>query len=517
MTPGSKAVLILLVLIIQAFYWAPSAKPIDKVQEIRIAETAREMAASDNWIVPYYNGELRLQKPPLPYWLTAASYKIFGTVNEFSARFASATFAALTVFLLWWWINRALGLSSAVSTSIGFISSYIALRYFRSGEADAILLFFVTAACIIVYDLLFMKATLKRVLLLHLCMGLGFLAKGPAAIAIPLVTLLWFALKNRQFDVLKKCLHPAGLLILLVTGFGWYGLIFYTMPEQANLFVSGQIDSTFITGNHPNPFYWYIPHLFEFFAPWSVFIIPAAIWLYKTPSHPPAVNYAAAWFIATFIMLSLNVNKQVQYGLLLAPPLMILLGHYLASAAAGYARINKIILISLITVTALALVVIFFKWEGIQDFPAGKMLLLLTGCLLPFAVAKLLRYNEPTRYRELLLAGIMVSGWIYGQFHLYHAPGGKGDLKQFALAAKDYSPLFIYTEADPRLSFYIERVIPVMKDEQDMLPILDKFDTLYLITEGERFNPAGKIFITKIIGNEKFSLWKLTQKNLSEN
>lgn len=511
MTHSFKAALVLLVLIIQSFYWAPSAKPIDKVQEIRVAETAREMAVSGNWIVPYYNGELRLQKPPLPYWLTAASYKIFGTVDEFSARFASATFAALTVLLLFCWLNRTLGLNSAVATSICFASSYIALRYFRSGEADAIFLFFITAACIIVHDLLFLHVTLKRVLLLHLCIGLGFLTKGPAAIAIPLVTLLWFAIRNRQFDVLKKCLHPAGILILLATGFGWYGLIFYKMPEQANFFVSGQIDSTFITGNHPNPFYWYVTHVFEFFAPWSLFIIPAAIWLYKTRPHPPAIHYAVVWFIATFIMLSLNVNKQVQYGLLLAAPLTLLLGHYLATAAGKFALANRIILIALITCAAGALAIIYYRWEGASSFVSWQALLLTLGCLLPFAVARLLGYEEPARYRELLLAGIMSSAWIYGQFHLYHAPGGKLDLKQFALAAKEYSPLFVYGEPNPRLSFYADRVVHSVENKQDLSQRLTQFDTLYLITEDELFVPADKTTATEIIDAERFSLWQVTK------
>ncbi|MEO5702905.1 MAG: glycosyltransferase family 39 protein [Gammaproteobacteria bacterium] len=500
----------MLVLIIQSFYWAPSAKPIDKIQEIRIAETAREMAASGNWLVPYYNGELRLQKPPLPYWLTAASYKIFGTVNEFSARFAAATFAGLTVFLLFCWARRTLGINSAVSAALCLMSSYIALRYFRSGEADAIFLFFITAACIMIHDLLFLRTTLKRVLLLHLCMGLGFLTKGPVAIAIPVVTLLWFVIRNRQFDVLKKCLHPAGLLILLVTAFGWYGLIFYKMPEQANLFVSGQIDSTFITGNHPNPVYWYATHIFEFFAPWSVFIIPAAIWLYKTRPHPPMVNYAVVWFVATFIMLSFNVNKQVQYGLLLAPPLMILLGHYLASSESKYALVNRIILLTLITLTAGALLIIYFKWEGAAGFASWPALWLAIGCLLPFALAKLLRYNEPARLRELLLASIMASGWIYGQFHLYHAPGGKTELKQFASAVVHYSPLFIFAESNPRLSFYTNRLVPVLKNEQAMLPLFSQYDRLYLITEGKHFQHDGRVHATEIIGNDKFSLWSLT-------
>ncbi len=511
MAPSLKAALVLLILVIQCFYWAPGAKPIDKIQEIRVAETAREMAAHGNWIIPYYNGELRLQKPPLPYWLTAASYKAFGTINEFSARFASATFAGLTVFLLFYWVRSNLGISSALAVAVCFASSYLALRYFRSGEADAILLFFITAACIIVHDMLQLRPTLTRVCALHLCMGLGFLTKGPAAIAIPVAVLLWFAIRNRQFDVLKKCLHPLGILVLLVTGFGWYALIFYQLPNQAHLFVSGQIDSTFITGNHPNPFYWYVSRLFEFFAPWSLFIIPAGIWLYKTRPQAVTVNYALVWFSVTFVMLSLNVNKQVQYGLLLAPPLMILLGHYLATGAGKFALINRITLIALIALSAGALIIIFYRWEGADGFASWQALWLALGCILPFAVARLLRYNEPARYRELLLAGIMSSAWIYGQFQLYHVPGGKMELKQFALAVKDYAPLFVYDEPNPRLSFYTGRIIPAVKNEQGLPRLLDKFATFYLITEDQPFDPDNRMAVTEIVNGEKFSLWKITK------
>ena len=47
-------------------------RAVDKIQEARIAETAREMVVDGDWLVPHYNGEVRLQKPPLTYWLTTA-------------------------------------------------------------------------------------------------------------------------------------------------------------------------------------------------------------------------------------------------------------------------------------------------------------------------------------------------------------------------------------------------------------------------------------------------------------
>ena len=38
-------------------------------QELRVILTARDMARGGSWLVPHYQGEPRLHKPPLMYWL----------------------------------------------------------------------------------------------------------------------------------------------------------------------------------------------------------------------------------------------------------------------------------------------------------------------------------------------------------------------------------------------------------------------------------------------------------------
>ncbi|MFY9908519.1 MAG: glycosyltransferase family 39 protein, partial [Candidatus Sulfotelmatobacter sp.] len=49
------------------------------------AEAAREMLVSGDYVTLHINGVRYLEKPPLPYWLVAFSYKLFG-VNEFATR-----------------------------------------------------------------------------------------------------------------------------------------------------------------------------------------------------------------------------------------------------------------------------------------------------------------------------------------------------------------------------------------------------------------------------------------------
>ena len=75
-----RIVFVLLTLFLPALLVGLGERPVYRIQEVRIAETAREMVESGDWGVPRNNGELRLQKPPLPYWLTAISYRIAGSV-----------------------------------------------------------------------------------------------------------------------------------------------------------------------------------------------------------------------------------------------------------------------------------------------------------------------------------------------------------------------------------------------------------------------------------------------------
>lgn len=45
----------------------------EDIMESRNLVTAHEMIEYDNWLVPTMNGELRLEKPPLPTWVAAES------------------------------------------------------------------------------------------------------------------------------------------------------------------------------------------------------------------------------------------------------------------------------------------------------------------------------------------------------------------------------------------------------------------------------------------------------------
>ena len=79
--------------------------PLIDRDEPRFAEASREMIGRADYIVPYFNNQLRLDKPPLAYWAQIASYRIFGE-NDFAARFPSVVAAALTALSIFAWGSR---------------------------------------------------------------------------------------------------------------------------------------------------------------------------------------------------------------------------------------------------------------------------------------------------------------------------------------------------------------------------------------------------------------------------
>src|SRR5207248_631282 len=79
----------------------PVAGLIDTPSGKRLAPLPREGLMQVNpWLVPVINGEVRLQKPPLPYWWAAILYRFFAP-NEMWARFPVALLGVIATLLIY--------------------------------------------------------------------------------------------------------------------------------------------------------------------------------------------------------------------------------------------------------------------------------------------------------------------------------------------------------------------------------------------------------------------------------
>jgi len=101
MQPGNHGrrgmMLLPIVLAAVVYFFSTTHRGVIDYDEGYYAQAAKGMAESGDWVTPYVNGVRFLEKPPLLYWLTAASFKVCG-INEFALRLPTA----LAVIALVW-------------------------------------------------------------------------------------------------------------------------------------------------------------------------------------------------------------------------------------------------------------------------------------------------------------------------------------------------------------------------------------------------------------------------------
>jgi len=207
--------------------------PLIDRDEPRFAEASREMIERGNYIVPYFNNQLRLDKPPLTYWAQIASYHIFGE-NDFAARFPSAIAAAITAILIIAWGRRIGGEKLGWWAAIIFTVSLQIFVHAKAAVADMWLVLFMTLAHWAGYELL-QSPTLNQgaavsrppraiwkspFLVFYVALALGFLAKGPIAWT-PLLTVAVVIIYTREWQLFRRFKFIGGILLMLVVVALW--------------------------------------------------------------------------------------------------------------------------------------------------------------------------------------------------------------------------------------------------------------------------------------------------------
>src|SRR5436305_5671509 len=202
--------------------------PLSNRDEPLFAEASREMIEQGNYIVPYFNNQLRLDKPPLTYWTQVSSYHIFGE-NDFAARFPSAIAASLTALTVFGWSRRTGEEKVGWWAAIIFTLSLQTFIHAKAAVADMWLVLFVTLASWAGYEL-FQGRTRNQgaavskppwaiwkwhFLIFYVALALGFLAKGPIAWT-PLLTLAAVIIYTRDWQAVRRFQFVRGILVTLV-------------------------------------------------------------------------------------------------------------------------------------------------------------------------------------------------------------------------------------------------------------------------------------------------------------
>src|SRR5574343_434153 len=103
--------------------------------EINFAESAREMLITGEYFRVHINFQPFWEKPPLFFWLQAASMKVFG-VNEFAARFPNAICGIITLTFIYHHTKHLFSQAVAKWWVLFMIGSFTPFLYFKSGIID---------------------------------------------------------------------------------------------------------------------------------------------------------------------------------------------------------------------------------------------------------------------------------------------------------------------------------------------------------------------------------------------
>jgi len=299
-----------------SFFFALGRAPLFDVDEGAFSEATLEMFQRGDFLSTYLNGEPRYDKPVLIYWLQAASVAAFGT-NEFAFRLPSALCATLWVVLTFLFarryfpVERALLAAAVTATSLGV---YVIGRV---ATADALLNMLIAASMFAVW--LHLETGRRGWLMAAFAaIGLGFLAKGPVAVLIPLAVTFAFCLLRRDLKTWARAVFdPLGLLLFAVVALPWYALILH---REGWAFVQG----FFLKHNvgrfggtlqgHAGSLVYYVPVVLIGSLPFTALLIRVLARL-RQVWRDDLQCFLLLWFAFVFVFFSLSGTKLPHYVL----------------------------------------------------------------------------------------------------------------------------------------------------------------------------------------------------------
>jgi 4-amino-4-deoxy-L-arabinose transferase-like glycosyltransferase len=302
--------------------------------EAFVSVTAQEMIKNNEYIIPTFNNEYRLNKTPLPYWLVVAVAHFTGNIDEFTSRLPSAIMAFLSVLCILYFITVILDFRTAFLSSMIWTCSLGFVRYSHSARPEMLLTFFMITCFLSFYAAIEETDRIKQViysLIFWISLGLSILAKAPSSVFFMTFSVIIYLSVFRQWKNFKKILPIWGLIICLLIALPWPILAANAMNWDMSLWKQesiGRFTGNFDANIHRHRWLYYFPRMFQFIIPWVAFLPIAVIAPFLTAWKDKRKIMGYLWIslFAGVIFLSLCSGKRQHYILPLMPLAAILIG-----------------------------------------------------------------------------------------------------------------------------------------------------------------------------------------------
>lgn len=293
------------------------------IMESRNLVTAREMVETGEWLVPTMNGELRLEKPPLPTWVSAVVESI--SPDDIAAQRAVASLFGIMLVVFFYLLCRDVFKVDPVIAVILLCSCYQFMLMARTVSWD------IYTHAFMLGGIYFLTMAVRgsgcqwwRFCLAGLFAGLSVMSKGPVSLfALFLPFLFAWGVFGRP-SMRGKWL-PVGVMVLvtIVVGCWWYAYIqlFHTDEWQA---VMAKETGSWLNRNvRPWHYYW------KFFLEagvWALLLVTATIMVLRRGFRGDRSRLVPVmWMLFCLVLLSCMPEKKTRYLLPLLIPAAVVM------------------------------------------------------------------------------------------------------------------------------------------------------------------------------------------------
>ena len=285
--------------------------PLLEPDEGRNGEVGREMAATNDYVLPHLDGLPYLDKPIVYFAAEAAAMEILGA-TETAARLPALLFTLMTAALIAWFARR-LGVDPVLSAMM-FLAMPLTIAFARTVIFDSALSFFVTAAIVAFYCAAEGATPRRWATAGWAAIALGVLTKGPVAIALPMLVMLPYAIWRKRFRALWSW---GGLGAFVVIIAPWVYGVSRAVPDFLHYVLVTETAQRLATKalKRTGPPWYFIPYLIGGAFPWSI----AAFFGERNAEDRWRQRFLLLWIFVPFVFFSLSQSKRPQYILPLMP------------------------------------------------------------------------------------------------------------------------------------------------------------------------------------------------------
>lgn len=497
-----------------------STIPLTDPDEARYAATSRNMLERADFVVPWFNGAERINKPPLLYWLQAATFRTLG-VSEFMARLPSLLAAVALLLTVAWFASREMGPRRAAIAGLILLATPLFFLIAKGGVIDMLLVACQTPVILLWYRQ-YRRGGQARFargpfIAIGLLLGLGILAKGPVALIVPMLVLGVFLLirGDRHAVRIRGAILGSALvsavvlpwLALLVWRLGGAALAHAGAPASgAQILMTGlrrtgellhreTIERALSGLEHPQPVYYFLVAGLLVFFPWCAYApFAGAVAARRARTGEPLALLLLVWIVVVFVFFSLMRGKLVTYILPACPPLALLLAMvWPGSSARG--RESSWIKRGTATLAVLAAAFVAFTalYHGEYavlpqiGWVVGGAAVLLLAAVLPIAMG---RPQHAASALALVSIGSLSAILLLGGERLGRARSLKEIVEATQIGTVPWARVLTYRLTAPSLVFYGRSDVGFLRDPHELAELATPGSLIVLETHRAKELPA---------------------------